>query len=200
MTKCASCGLEVPPESKFCHSCGKPVSAAPALQTDIRDSVINRSDLSKQTVNINLPAQERSAGTYHMCKVCSNVISGDNRALICDECESIFCEACEIQFRRGIARRPGEAVLCKRCYKASLQGAPQPMASPAQAVGQGPYTAYDFAQPNAPQSSTGKAASGPSAQGAIPANLILLRPISKRELESSQMNTRPLGSASSLRV
>jgi hypothetical protein len=86
--KCPKCSTELPDKAKFCPYCGP----------------------------INAPSITVSKEDKKYCS-CDNPINERNPIFQCEDCDTKFCRTCENVFRRNIPRQPGEAVLCKTCYK-----------------------------------------------------------------------------------
>ncbi len=89
---------------------------------EVKDTVINRSNLGQSSVgSIILNVDKGDKEQSRACSFCHNQLSDRNISLVCEECEGKFCVLCEASFRRGIQRRAGEPVLCRKCHKAAEQ-------------------------------------------------------------------------------
>jgi len=113
MPKC-TCEADIPSGKKFCAECGQPVQ--PGEAKGIQDAVINRSNIGQASVGNIIVNMGGKSERVSVCAACSNPTSKENIILICNECDVKFCQLCELSFRRGITRKKGEPVLCKKCY------------------------------------------------------------------------------------
>jgi tetratricopeptide (TPR) repeat protein len=110
MNKCLDCGIEVPDGIKKCEQCNiKGIVLGPPRGRS--SQIVNRGDVYQpyvDQVNIQMETEKK-------CK-CNNIISENNRSLVCQKCGEQFCEVCE-GFYRKRKRSSHDELFCKNCYE-----------------------------------------------------------------------------------